>query len=155
MDAPESTHPSHLEDFARSLRIKLAAWQGSAEGREHPHGGMIGLVPDFFHLVVGLILDDRVPARFRSALVGAVIYVVSPADMLPEALVGPGGYVDDLVLMALVVEELVHTVPADVLAEHWPGSEGLETALRQVVGQARELVGATLLEKLHQWVRDA
>ena len=44
------------------------------------------LVPDLFMLCVGLIADRRVPPQFKASLVSAAAYVLSPVDLIPEAL---------------------------------------------------------------------
>jgi uncharacterized membrane protein YkvA (DUF1232 family) len=54
--------------------------------------------------------------RHPWVLIAAVIvYVVSPFDLLPEALVGPIGYLDDLVMMLLplLVREYARKRPKD------------------------------------------
>jgi uncharacterized membrane protein YkvA (DUF1232 family) len=42
------------------------------------------------------IFKYRVPLRGIAAMGGALIYLVSPVDVLPEALLGPFGLIDDV-----------------------------------------------------------
>ena len=47
---------------------------------------------------------------------------MAPFDLIPEGVVGPSGYRDDLVLAAYVVERLEPVVGAAALRERWHGS---------------------------------
>lgn len=57
-------------------------------------------------LVLGigaLLRGRRVPYKAKLAIAGAVLWLLSPIDPLPEALLGPVGLLDDVaVLVALV-----------------------------------------------------
>lgn len=44
----------------------------------------------------------RVPLRGLAAMVGAAVYLVSPVDALPEAVLGPFGLVDDVGVLGAV-----------------------------------------------------
>ena len=46
-------------------------------------------------LIGGVMWRYRLPMRGLVAMVGALIYLVSPIDVLPESLLGPFGLVDD------------------------------------------------------------
>jgi uncharacterized membrane protein YkvA (DUF1232 family) len=44
----------------------------------------------------------RIPPRGLVAMVGALVYLVSPVDVLPEVLLGPLGLVDDAGVVTVV-----------------------------------------------------
>src|ERR1700694_618428 len=50
------------------------------------------LAPDIFILLVRLVFDKEVPRRSRLLIGGAIAYWISPFDLLPEAILGPIGY---------------------------------------------------------------
>ncbi len=53
-------------------------------------------------------------------------YLVSPIDLIPDAVPVLGG-IDDLLIMAFAVDYLLEASPDEVIEEHWDGSEdGLE-----------------------------
>lgn len=35
----------------------------------------------------------------------ALLYIISPIDLLPEGLIGPGGYADDAMLLAYLLKK--------------------------------------------------
>ena len=45
----------------------------------------------------------RIPPRGVAALVGALVYLASPVDVLPEVLLGPLGLVDDAGILTAAV----------------------------------------------------
>jgi uncharacterized membrane protein YkvA (DUF1232 family) len=49
-----------------------------------------------------VIYRYRVPLRGIAAMAGALVYLVSPVDVLPEAVLGPFGLVDDLGVVGTV-----------------------------------------------------
>ncbi|WP_295658479.1 YkvA family protein [uncultured Nocardioides sp.] len=74
-----------------------------------------------------------VPRRARLAMLLAVVWVVSPLDLLPEFLpvIGP---LDDVVAVVLLLRYAARSVPRDVLLEAWPGDPAL---LVRLLGRRR------------------
>lgn len=73
-------------------------------------------------LVWGLLRDDRVSPWVKKLGPAAIVaYVISPIDVIPDFLIGPG-QVDDLGIIAvgllLLVRLLVQFAPDDVVSEH-------------------------------------
>lgn len=106
------------------------------------------LVPDVFMLLVRLSLDKQVPAQARMLIGGALAYFVLPMDLLPEALVGVGGYVDDLVLATAVLAQAFSGELEPYARKHWSGSEDLRVVLADVTYAAENLLGAKLYGRL-------
>ena len=63
--------------------------------------------------------DPAVPRRAKVALLVAIVWVVSPIDLLPEFLpvIGP---LDDVIVVALAFRYAARQVPREVLLEAWP-----------------------------------
>jgi uncharacterized membrane protein YkvA (DUF1232 family) len=63
--------------------------------------------------------DPRVPRRAKVAVVFALLWVLSPIDLIPEFLpiIGP---LDDVLVVALAFRYAARRVPRDVLFEAWP-----------------------------------
>ncbi len=71
----------------------------------------------FARLVWRLSLDKRVPLLLRLLLPLAVIYAVSPFDIVPDRLPILGRF-DDLIFIALALLLLVKLSPKDVVDKH-------------------------------------
>ncbi len=99
------------------------------------------LVPDIFLLMLRLALDREVPKQQRALLTSALAYFVLPADFLPEMILGPVGFLDDLVLAAIVLAHAFGGELEPYAAKHWSGSQKLRVVLRDVLETANGLVG--------------
>ncbi len=77
--------------------------------------------------------DPRVPRRAKVALLVAVIWVISPIDLLPEFLpvIGP---LDDVVAVVLLLRYAARSVPRELLLDAWPAEQRL---LLRVLGGKR------------------
>jgi len=106
------------------------------------------LVPDVFILLWRLTTDSRVNGKDKILLGSAVAYYIMPFDLIPEALVGPAGYLDDLVFGVYVLNKILGSVDASVVREHWSGSEDVLEAIQRVLASAESLVGKDLLGKI-------
>ena len=77
--------------------------------------------------------DDAVPRRAKVALLIAILWVLSPIDLLPEFLpvIGP---LDDVVGVVLLLRYAARSIPRDVLLRAWPAEPKL---LERLIGQER------------------
>ena len=132
--------------------------RGRVVGALERRGGRLGrgaadalmVVPDVFMLLVRLTLDPRVPASTRGLIGGALAYFILPFDLLPEALVGGLGFVDDLVLAAAVLTQALGPDLEPVASRYWSGRQELRQVLRDVVGAAQSLLGESLFGRLER-----
>lgn len=67
---------------------------------------------------------DAVPRRAKVALAIAIVWVLSPIDLLPEFLpvIGP---LDDVVAVVLLLRYAARAVPREVVLEAWPAEPRL------------------------------
>lgn len=77
-------------------------------------------LPNLVMLLGRLLKDVRVPTAEKALFVGAIVYVISPIDFIPDVLPFIG-QVDDLYVVALVLLRLVNRTDASVVQEHWSG----------------------------------
>ena len=106
------------------------------------------LVPDVFILLWRLTTDSRVSGKDKILLGSAVAYYVMPFDLIPEAIVGPIGYLDDLVFGVYVLNKILGNVDASVVREHWSGSEDVLDSIQRVLNAAESLIGKDLAGKI-------
>ena len=94
---------------------------------------LAGFLPDCVTAMRTLRTDPRVPRRAKIALLVAVLWVLSPIDLIPEFLpvIGP---LDDVIAVALLLRYAGRTLPRQVLLDAWPGDPCL---LERLLGPAR------------------
>ena len=152
MTAGELIEKRRAQDFYRRLRGRLDEWLKSREGRAYRFADYLLLLPDFVHLVIRLALDRRVPMELRTQTAAVLAYVMLPFDLVPEAIIGPIGFGDDLLLVALMVLRLLGAVPQDIVLEYWTGPTGLMKTIRTILDAAEEMVGSKVWERLQRIV---
>ncbi len=135
------------EDFYQSLRGRVKVW-AETKGASYKYTRYILLAPDFFHLLTRLVMDKRVPASQKAKLAGAIAYFVSPIDVIPEGIVGPIGYIDDVALAAYVLNAFVKAGHGDIAREHWAGDQDLLATVQQVLDVADKALGSGLWSKI-------
>jgi uncharacterized membrane protein YkvA (DUF1232 family) len=111
------------------------------------------LVPDIFILLWRLTTDRRVHGRDKVLLGSAVAYFILPFDLVPEAIVGPIGYLDDLVFAVYVLNKVLTSTDPAVLREHWSGSEDILAVIQRVLGAADSLVATNVVGRLKKMVK--
>jgi len=95
-----------------------------------------------------LINDSRVNAKNKILLGSGLAYYFFPLDIMPEALIGPIGYLDDLVFAVYLLNKILADTDPETLREHWSGSEDVLTSIRNVLNAADTLVGKDLFARL-------
>ena len=85
--------------------------------------------------------NPLVPRRAKVALLLAVLWVVSPIDLLPEFLpvIGP---LDDVVAVILLLRYAARSIPRETLLAAWPTDPRL---LERLLGRGRPGVGPGLI----------
>ncbi|MDX1621576.1 MAG: YkvA family protein [Nitriliruptorales bacterium] len=97
---------------------------------------LLHFLPDVARLLYALMRDDRVPVHAKVVAGGAVAYVVSPVDLIPDFL-GVIGQMDDMLVVSRALRFLAQEAGYDVLHELWPGSEDGFALLLVVAGIER------------------
>jgi uncharacterized membrane protein YkvA (DUF1232 family) len=77
-------------------------------------------LPRFLRLLWGLMSDKRVATLDKLLVAGAMAYIVTPADMIPDVIPFLGE-VDDVFLLVLALRRLLRNAGEAVLLAHWSG----------------------------------
>lgn len=85
-------------------------------------GDLLRVVPDVLRLVRDLIGDRSAPFGARVAVVGLLIWLLNPIDVIPEFIpvLGP---LDDVVVAVLVLRYVRRRLGDDGFRRRWPGSD--------------------------------
>ena len=79
---------------------------------------IITKLPQYVRLSFRLMADSRVPFHLKLVYAGILVYVVSPFDLIPEAILPPLGYAEDIVLFLVGLHNLIKFSPTEVVTEH-------------------------------------
>jgi uncharacterized membrane protein YkvA (DUF1232 family) len=92
-------------------------------------------LPNMVLLLGRLLRDSRVPTAEKALFAAAIVYVISPIDLIPD--VFPFiGQVDDLYVVALVLLRLVNRTDESIVRQHWSGGGDIVALADSIAGIA-------------------
>jgi uncharacterized membrane protein YkvA (DUF1232 family) len=98
-------------------------------------------------LIFRLMRDRRVPPRPKAILVLLAAYLASPVDLIPDFVPGIGR-VDDLVLAAFALDQILNRIPDQYVREHWDGDEDVLQVVREILDISTAVVPDWLKKRL-------
>ena len=98
---------------------------------------LVGFGPNCAVLLTRLRADRRLPVRGRLALGAALVYVVSPVQVLPNA-IPVVGQVDDLLVVTLALRYVCRRLPRSDVYAAWPGDPASLDRLLGAADKSRE-----------------
>lgn len=72
-------------------------------------------IPNFIKLCLRLLKDKRVPFYLKLLVYGAIAYILSPYDLIPDFLVPFLGFLEDIIIAILCLIGLVELSPPEVV----------------------------------------
>ena len=63
--------------------------------------------------------DDRIPANDKKILLALLALIISPLDLIPDW-IPVIGQLDDILMMALILDYLFEVLDQDILLSHYP-----------------------------------
>lgn len=136
------------DDYYRRLRDKFRRWLRTETGKTHRWAEYLLFAPDLFHLLCKLVVDPEVPVGDKGKLAAAIVYFVSPIDLVPEAIVGPAGYIDDIALAAYVLSRIVCKTDSVIIRRHWAGDGDVLALIQRILTAADRMIGSGLWKRL-------
>lgn len=141
------TITSKEADFYKNLRWKIKDWLNK-DGSNNKWAEYIMLAPDLFYLLYKLILDREVLIADKAKLVAAIAYFISPIDLVPEALLGPAGYIDDIAVVAYVLNSIINNTDPEIVRKHWVGEGDVLEVIQRILAVANKMIGSGLWNKI-------
>jgi len=87
-------------------------------------------LPDIARTVARLATDPVLPTAAKVAIAAAVLYLVSPVDLIPD-FIPILGALDDVLVAAILVDGILNVVDRGLVLKYWPGSaDSLERVAR-------------------------
>lgn len=79
---------------------------------------ILSILPKYLKLVYSLFRDKEVPLYLKILTGGVISYFIFPLDIVPD-IFPLSGYVDDLILIFLILERFIAYCPEEVLKKHF------------------------------------
>ena len=125
-----------MPDNAKVNAKPVRRAKSEAKGRMR---NFLMFLPNMVTLLGRLLKDARVPGAEKALFVAAIIYVVSPIDLIPD-LFPFIGQVDDLYVVALTLLRLINRSDASVVRQHWTGGGDIVSLADSIAGIAPMLL---------------
>lgn len=91
---------------------------------------LLRALPDLVRLITRMAGDPVLPRAAKIALGAAAVYLLSPVDLIPD-FIPLVGYVDDVLLAAVLLDGILNWVDRSLVLKYWPGSPAsLDTLAR-------------------------
>lgn len=78
-------------------------------------------LPNYVRLLFGLLSDRRVAAVDKLLVAGAVAYILTPVDLIPD-FIPFLGEVDDVFLLVTALQRLIANAGRSVVLDYWVGN---------------------------------
>lgn len=98
-----------------------------------PVRDLLRIIPDTIRLIRGLITDRSAPLGVRIVLIGLLVWIISPVDLIPEFIPGLGP-LDDVIVAVVAMRFVRRRIGSVELRRRWPGSDDGFTVLTRVIG---------------------
>lgn len=122
-------------DYLQMLKDQVGRYAGALRD-------VVVLAPVYAMLMFHLLNDPRLNREHRLLVDAAIAYLVSPDDVIPEAEVGPYGYLDDIFCCAYVAHRIGEELGWEILEEGWTGDSSAHEVSELVLARENELIGA-------------
>lgn len=143
-----------INDFHDMLSTQISEWVNSNEGKRNKWTKYLRYTPEILTLLCSLSIDKKVPVDERAKLAGALAYFIAPIDLIPEGLIGPSGYTDDITVAALVLNSIITKTGEILVKTHWTNNEiDIAYLIDGILSDAEKMVGKIIynqLKKMHQ-----
>jgi uncharacterized membrane protein YkvA (DUF1232 family) len=152
-EAGRGVSRDHAARFYDRVRTRIQDYLDNKGGMVEKTAEFLLLAPDMFILLWRLANDGRVSGKNKVLLGSGLAYFIFPFDILPEAFLGPIGYLDDLVFAVYVLNRMLTDTDPAILREHWSGGEDVFDAVRRVLASADQLVGSKVVAQIKKMVK--
>ncbi len=137
-------------DFYQKIRKDVKHWLNDNLGKENKWADYILVAPDLFHLLCKLTADSEIPSNKKLKLVAGIAYFISPIDLLPEAFLGPIGYLDDIAVTAYILNDIINEVDPQIVRNHWAGEQDILDLVKTILANADKMIGSKLWNKIRK-----
>gem|GEM_PF-2520278 len=123
-----------MATYYEKLRIKVDSWMENINVSEIIRDIILS-APDMFYLTWKLTFEPEVGIKHKRKMAYALVYFISPIDIVPDIL-GGVGYVDDVIVVCYALNALFNEVDRKYIDKYWHGNldifEFVQMVIREV-----------------------
>lgn len=136
-ERPRDDAHERTRDARGRRRTRREDGEAPRTGAKRTVMSTIRQLPSYVALLFGLLRDGRVSIVDKLLVAGAVVYILTPIDLLPD-FIPFLGEVDDVFLLVTSLQRLIANAGRRIVLDHWIGdpSDLADMNLRQVLTAA-------------------
>jgi uncharacterized membrane protein YkvA (DUF1232 family) len=126
-------------DFYIRLRERIDKQLKDNDNTDSPINkaiNLIALLPDLLHLNIKLLFDGKVTAEKKGAILGSIIYVISPIDLIPD-IIPAFGWLDDLIVITVGLNGLFDDTKDEYIRKavnkYWAGETTVFEVTKHII----------------------
>jgi uncharacterized membrane protein YkvA (DUF1232 family) len=124
-----------MKEIDKLIQEDIADYEGL-------HEDLIYQAPALYRLMIHLLDDPNLPGRLRPLVIATIAYFVLPADIMPEDLQGPYGYIDDIFLCAFIADRIRKELKSEeILNTNWDGEVPILALIEDILSEEKALIG--------------
>ena len=104
-------------------------------------------VKDLIEFVKAVARDSRIPERDKKVLIGLIALILSPIDLIPDW-IPVLGVLDDIVIIAIVLDYLFNRLDQEILLSHYPWGMKSFVRVRKVARIVAVLTPSVIKDKI-------
>lgn len=109
--------------------------------------GYIMLLPDLFYLLCKLMADNEVSIKSKAILAGAIAYLVSPVNIIPD-FIPVVGLLDDIAVCAFALNKILNETDEHIIIRHWKGERNIIEIIQSIISLADDMLASGLVKKI-------
>ncbi|MBX3007662.1 MAG: DUF1232 domain-containing protein [Melioribacteraceae bacterium] len=138
------------QNFYTKLRSIVIDWAESKNGKTSKWMEYVLLAPDFFYLLYKLMLEPQIKPIEKIKLVSAISYFILPIDLMPEAFLGPIGFLDDITFAAFALNSIINNYSSALIRKYWLGEIDILVTIKNVISMAHHFLGSYIYGALRR-----
>jgi len=99
----------------------------------------------------GVVDDERIPERDKQVITALLLLIVSPVDLIPDW-IPILGQLDDLVMIALILDYYFEVLDSEILLSHWQWDMKSYTRFRRMARMMSMLAPRFLKQQIWKYV---
>lgn len=104
-------------------------------------------LPRLARMLAALMADRAVPKAVKIVLAVVAVYLASPVDLIPD-FIPVVGYLDDVLLVAVVLDGLLNYLDRALILKYWPGDAATLDAFSAVARRVARWVPSRIKSRL-------
>ena len=97
--------------------------------------------------------DERIPSRDKKVILAMIALIISPIDLIPDW-IPVFGQLDDLILLAIILDYFFRVLDSNVLLSHWPWGMKSFARMRSMARFLQFFVPNFVKKRLWKYVGD-